>query len=281
MNNVPNVHDSSEASSSSHSPPGRSHTPRHDETDAYQHDANVDEVLDEDPLKDNFGAPRSFKRKQKRSLFDFAQPSRLFTTFTGSSGPRPRGGNRSGASYGNGALGNDHSPLENLGDPQQLGTGGANENATFKDGGPLDWYVEGPGRRVGYEDLTAIDWIFEYTKERTRLRVLRATAQGLLGKIQLALDTTQEWVILVLTGMLVGTLAAIIDITTDWLGDLKAGYCTRGDGGRFYLNKSFCCMGYDEGAQCLGWRPWATALNISSTAGGWVIEYFFFIMFSV
>lgn len=150
-----------------------------------------------------------------------------------------------------------------------------------KDGLPLDWYVEGPGRRVGYEDLTAIDWIFEYTKERTRLRVLRSNSRGIMGYFQLAFDNSQEWIILLSTGIMVGTVAAVIDIVTDWLGDLKAGYCTTTEGGTFYLNRAFCCLGYDEGAQCRGWLPWATALGISSAAGKWIIEYFLFIMFSV
>lgn len=30
----------------------------------------------------------------------------------------------------------------------------------FKEDGPLDWYVEGPGRRLAYDDMTAIDWVF-------------------------------------------------------------------------------------------------------------------------
>ncbi len=114
---------------------------------------------------------------------------------------------------------------------------GSNLNAGSKDGVPLDWYVEGPGRRVGYEDLTAIDWIFEYTKERQRLRVLYSSATGLLGYAQQFLDASQVWVILILTGMAVGTLAAGIDVTTDWLGDLKYGYCSSRDGGTFYLSK--------------------------------------------
>lgn len=160
----------------------------------------------------------------------------------------------------------------------------ATNTSTTKDGLllPLDWHIEGPGRRVGYEDLTAIDWIFEYTKERTRLRKLRESARvWQLGSLHLAFDAAQEWMVLVMTGLLTGTLAAIIDITTDWLGDLKAGYCAANDGGAFYLNRSFCCLGYDEGAQCMGWRPWAAAVGISSAAGKWVLEYLFFVLFSV
>ena len=115
-----------------------------------------------------------------------------------------------------------------------------------KDPSALDWYVEGPGRRVGYDDLTAIDWIFEYAKERQRLQALQANATGLLGYLRQFADNGQIWVILVATGIAVGAIAAGIDVVSDWLGDFKTGYCSNvGAGGKFYLNKYFCCWGLD------------------------------------
>lgn len=122
-----------------------------------------------------------------------------------------------------------------------------NHGSDAKDGGPLDWYIEGPGRRVGYDDLTAIDWIFEYTKERQRLRVLYSSATGFFGQIRQLLDASQVWIVLIATGIASGILAAGIDVASDWLGDLKTGYCRNGpDGGRFYLNKGFCCWGHER-----------------------------------
>lgn len=113
-----------------------------------------------------------------------------------------------------------------------------------KDVNGLDWYVEGPGRRVGYDDLTAIDWIFEYAKERQRLRFLYSSSTGILGYIRQLADASQIWLILIAAGIASGTVAAFIDIASDWLGDLKTGYCSNVDGdGRFYLNKNFCCWG--------------------------------------
>lgn len=115
-----------------------------------------------------------------------------------------------------------------------------------KDGGALDWYLEGPGRRVGYDDLTAIDWIFEYTKERQRLRVLHSQAVGVFGYARQLYDASQVWLILIGAGLASGVLAASIDVASDWLGDLKTGYCRNGPGGgRFYLNKGFCCWGLE------------------------------------
>src|SRR5699024_9553717 len=35
---------------------------------------------------------------------------------------------------------------------------------------------------------------------------------------------------------------------SDWLADLKTGFCKNGEGGgKFYLNRSFCCWGHDGG----------------------------------
>ena len=73
---------------------------------------------------------------------------------------------------------------------------------------------------------------------------------GVLNRVKLALDSSQAWVILTCTGTLllrdsadrgvsVGILAAAIDIVSDWLGDLKEGFCKP----TFYLNRGFCCWG--------------------------------------
>lgn len=94
--------------------------------------------------------------------------------------------------------------------------------------------------------MTAIDWIFEYTKERQRIRHLNANNPGLLGTFRQLLDVSQVWMVLVMTGLAVGLLAGCIDITSRWLADIKVGYCKSGvEGGKFYLNRSFCCWGYD------------------------------------
>ncbi|KAF4638045.1 hypothetical protein G7Y89_g23 [Cudoniella acicularis] len=223
-----------------------------------------DDSENDDPL--DSGETVSFKRKQK-------QPSglRFLSAFTS-----------------NGTASRQTTPSPRSGTPNTTGLNiiGAgidgSHNTNAKDGGPLDWYVEGPGRRVGYEDLTAIDWIFEYTKERQRLRVLYSSATGLLGYARQLLDASQIWIVLILTGLAAGVFAAAIDVASDWLGDLKTGYCSAGeDGGRFYLNKFFCCYGYDGISQCRDWRPWSLALHITSSGGIWFIEYFFFISFSV
>ncbi|OAG39544.1 hypothetical protein AYO21_06188 [Fonsecaea monophora] len=155
------------------------------------------------------------------------------------------------------------------------------EHIGQKDDGPLDWYVEGPGRRVGYDDLTAIDWIYEYTKERQRLRKFLAHDTGLVGNLRQLLDASHVWFVLVASGISVGCVAAFVNIASDWLGDIKTGYCKKGiGGGDFYLNKQFCCWGHDEFTQCQDWTPWPAALGIRAKAGQFIMGYIFFIVFS-
>ncbi len=151
-----------------------------------------------------------------------------------------------------------------------------------KDATGLDWYVEGPGRRVGYDDLTAIDWIFEYAKERQRLRYLYTSTSGILGHIKQLADASQVWIILVAAGILSGGIAAFIDVASDWLADLKTGYCSNVDGdGRIYLNKAFCCWGIEATQECHDWSSWGGAMGIGSAGGRWIVEYIFFILLSV
>lgn len=232
------------------------------------------DVSDEAPLHGDLGAPISFKRRQAPSLL--SGPSRLLNALTGSRSPFH---NSSGTASARGSSTAAHTGSDS---PPRHDTARLNSSFPSKNGEPLDWYMEGPGRRVGYEDLTAIDWIFEYTKERQRLRYLYSSASGVLGSVQRLVDASQIWVVLVLTGMLVGAIAAGIDVTTEWLSDLKLGYCSSGpEGGHFYLNKGFCCYGYDQGSKCDGWKSWGEAVGVSSAGGKWFVEYLFFIVFSI
>ncbi|KAH7412872.1 chloride channel-like protein 3 [Cadophora sp. MPI-SDFR-AT-0126] len=253
------------SSSSSRSPPNPTAVEDDSDNDdpvaSYSRDRTL---LSEDPLDQDGEDIVSFKRKPKQTT-----GSRLLSAFSvsGPNSRQPTPSPRTGTPLGLNAMGRSRDE---------------SENTSAKDGGPLDWYAEGPGRRVGYEDMTAIDWIFEYTKERQRLRILYSSANGLVGYARQFLDASQVWVILILTGLATGSFAAAIDIITDWLADLKTGYCSAGvDGGHFYLNKYFCCYGYDGFAQCRDWVPWSLALHTTSSGGRWFIEYFFFIAFSV
>ncbi|KAL3469612.1 chloride channel [Aspergillus californicus] len=213
--------------------------------------------------------PISFKRKQRqRSGFSL---SNIFTSDSAGHSSLGR------FPYRNGQTAEDGS--QSRGEDSR---GNGNYNVQ-KEGGLLDWYMEGPGRRVGYDDFTAIDWIFEYTKERQRKRLLSASGQGMLGYVRKLLDASNVWLVLIATGISVGIIAASIDIVSDWLGDIKAGYCKNGPGGgRFYLNRSFCCWGHEEDpSNCLDWTPWGKAVGATSSGGAYAVEYIFYTLYSV
>ena len=99
-------------------------------------------------------------------------------------------------------------------------------------------FAETQGRRVFYENFTSIDFIHDFAKERVRLKALRQR-KGLKGRLLMAFDASQAWILVFLIGSITGLLAGFIVICSEWLSDLKEGYCSAG----FYLNKKFCCWG--------------------------------------
>jgi len=244
-------------------------------------------ILRDDPLHSpDLSPPLTFKRKHKRpssgSGFLLGPAARFWSAISGTTGSRS--GYRSQETYDHPA---QASPDQAPTDPSfRPGFSGLTKDAHSLE----SWHFEGPVRRVGYEDLTAIDWIFEYTKERQRQRSLRASATSaaadspilaLLGSIRLLLDASQVWIVLVLSGIAVGAVAAAIDVATDWLGDVKYGYCSGVDGGRFYLSKTACCLGYDEGSLCNGWRRWGDAFGVGGGAGKWMVEGVVYLVLAV
>jgi chloride channel 3/4/5 len=112
-----------------------------------------------------------------------------------------------------------------------------------------------------YEDFTTIDWIQDAEREQQRRRTRTQEAAGFfereggLGwrrRVWESYDAGQAWIVVALIGVAIGLNAAFLSIITEWLSDIKLGYCTTG----FYLNKSFCCWGAEEG--CDEWHAWSS-----------------------
>jgi hypothetical protein len=68
----------------------------------------------------------------------------------------------------------------------------------------------------------------------------------------------------------IGLNAAIISIITEWLSDIKMGYCSDG----WWLNQQFCCweLDGDEDSGCDSWHLWSTVS---------VARWFIYVMFAV
>lgn len=103
-----------------------------------------------------------------------------------------------------------------------------------------------------YADFTTIDWVQDAAREQLRRRARRRAnagffeRQGGLGwrqKLWESYDAGQAWIVVTLVGAAIGLNAAFLNIVTEWLSDVKLGYCTTA----FYLNESFCCWGAENG----------------------------------
>ncbi|EJD52833.1 hypothetical protein AURDEDRAFT_111372 [Auricularia subglabra TFB-10046 SS5] len=136
-----------------------------------------------------------------------------------------------------------------------------------------------------YEDFTTIDWIKDSLIERNRRAreartnhaLLRAqhgrlTSRGLAVLAKRFLVAGQGWLVIVLVGVCIGVNAALISILTEWLADLRTGFCREG----WWLNVESCCTQVsDEHMACQAWRPWSEYF-----AASWVIYVLFSIMFA-
>ncbi|KAK9472354.1 chloride channel [Dipodascopsis tothii] len=128
-----------------------------------------------------------------------------------------------------------------------------------------------------YEDFSTIDWVQDAAREQLRQRVRRqqAAAGGpasrrLVPRLQFRLralyETIQGWLVVSMIGVAIGVNAAMLNIVTEWLADIKLGYCESG----FYLNENFCCWGAEDG--CPEWHPWTSHASVN---------YLVFVLFSV
>ena len=125
-----------------------------------------------------------------------------------------------------------------------------------------------------YEDFTTIDWVQDAAQEQLRRRARRKESKfferdGALGwrrKLWESYDAAQAWIVITLVGIVIGLTSAALNIITEWLSDIKMGYCTTA----WYLNEGFCCYGSEEG--CDEWVRW-TSFTIAN--------YFTYAVFAV
>jgi chloride channel 3/4/5 len=159
-------------------------------------------------------------------------------------------------------------------------------SAAISEAGDENAYLEDEGvheelndaRR--FEDFETIDWIQDTLFERSRrIRENRESSRRLAASRfsssprtqQLRawclsiLHATQSWLVVTLVGAGIGVNAALIDVVTSWLTDLKFGYCRVS----WWLNSKFCCWEIDpvgsmddangKSAEelCEDWQSWS------------------------
>ncbi|KAG0062746.1 hypothetical protein BGZ89_010436 [Linnemannia elongata] len=143
---------------------------------------------------------------------------------------------------------------------------------------------ENNGIRIWYHNYTTIDWIHDFVKERVRLRHLRSIG-GIRGMLKNRADSLKGWVLVLLTGVITACLAAFIDVSSWWLGDLRMGYCTT----NFWWSQYFCCWGAaaTDAGSCPEWVSWSEALSsdkvilgLSRDTFDWIVYCCFGVLFA-
>lgn len=89
------------------------------------------------------------------------------------------------------------------------------------------------------------------SREQARRKTRQQKAAGLYERGQhgwryrlwASYDAVQGWIVVTIIGAAIGMNAALLNIVTEWLSDIKLGHCTTA----FYLNEKFCCWGEDNG----------------------------------
>ncbi|KAJ2614036.1 Structural maintenance of chromosomes protein 3 [Coemansia sp. RSA 1365] len=135
------------------------------------------------------------------------------------------------------------------------------------------WLYNGPLQRAKYEDFSTIDWIYDNTKARHYKNDLRMHARnaGWRGRLELLVDASKSWVILLCVGVTMGVVATCISVSSQWLVDIKGGYCRTG----FYLNRRFCCWNSED--VCVDWVTWSEALHVHWHWLDWLLQFVVFL----
>lgn len=126
-----------------------------------------------------------------------------------------------------------------------------------------------------YEDFTTIDWVQDAARTQLRRKARKEARSGSFArnngryawrrKVADLYDAGQAWIVVTLIGIAIGLISAVLNIITEWISDIKLGYCTTA----YYLNEQFCCWGAEDG--CPEFKRWSHF---------WPINYFLYICFA-
>ncbi|KAJ2845378.1 hypothetical protein IWW36_004803, partial [Coemansia brasiliensis] len=135
------------------------------------------------------------------------------------------------------------------------------------------WLYNGPLQRAKYQDFSTIDWIYDSTKARHYKYDLHKQARraGKWGYLELLADSSKTWIVLLAVGVSMGVIATFIAVSSQWLIDIKGGFCRTG----FYLNRRFCCWNADN--VCLDWVTWSEFLHVHWRWLDWLLQFLVYI----
>uniref|UniRef100_A0A8B9JG07 Chloride channel protein n=1 Tax=Astyanax mexicanus TaxID=7994 RepID=A0A8B9JG07_ASTMX len=151
--------------------------------------------------------------------------------------------------------------------------------------GNLMDFLDEPIPDVGtYEDFHTIDWLREKSRDTDRHRkITHRSKESIWEFVKSLLDAWSGWVVMLLIGLLSGTLAGVIDLAVDWMTDLKEGVCLSA----FWYSHEQCCWTSNETTfadrdKCPQWQKWAELMTgYNEGAGAYLLNYFLYVMWAL
>lgn len=143
----------------------------------------------------------------------------------------------------------------------------------------------GGGSRTHYDDFHTIDWLKDLARDRFRHRIIqRRRKESLWQTIVTLHDSWSGWICVLLVGLSSGMAAAIVDIGTNWMTNIKDGLCVNA----FWLNKAQCCwasknISYDKfnNPKCPEWFTWPEIFNdFNDGFGEFLIRFIFYLFWA-
>uniref|UniRef100_A0A8C0E2B7 Chloride channel protein n=1 Tax=Balaenoptera musculus TaxID=9771 RepID=A0A8C0E2B7_BALMU len=142
--------------------------------------------------------------------------------------------------------------------------------AAMSGSGNLMDFLDGPFPGVGtYEDFHTIDWLREKSRDTDRHRKITSKSKESIWEfIKSLLDAWSGWAVMLLIGLLAGTLAGVIDLAVDWMTDLKEGICLSAS---WYSHEQCCWTSnettFEDRDKCPLWQKWSELLVKQSEVG--------------
>uniref|UniRef100_A0A8C6YS28 Chloride voltage-gated channel 5 n=1 Tax=Nothoprocta perdicaria TaxID=30464 RepID=A0A8C6YS28_NOTPE len=145
-------------------------------------------------------------------------------------------------------------------------------------------FLEEPLPGVGtYEDFNTIDWVREKSRDRDRHREITSRSkESTWALIHSVSDAFSGWLLMLLIGLLAGSLAGLIDISAHWMTDLKEGVCLAG----FWFNHEHCCWKssttFTDRDKCPEWKSWSQLiLGHGEGAFAYILNYFMYVIWAL
>ncbi|KAL4925066.1 chloride channel protein [Aspergillus undulatus] len=128
--------------------------------------------------------------------------------------------------------------------------------------------------RMWYDQFTSTDWVHDSVADGVRLRELRRR-KDIRGRLMALFDGAQGWILVALIGIITAAIAYLVDISEEFVFDLKDGVCTTS----WLRSRENCCTENEHG-ECPDWRTWSEMMN--HHGGGSVsVDFSIYVLWSV